>query len=415
MKMQTSIVYILHRFPRVTDTFIFREIRALQARGLSVKVISVWRPKANETLPQVLEEWKDDVSFLLPTNALRSIWDILATVGRHPIRFIDTLALALRTCRPGLKGALFQLFYLAEAMLATSRLTDRSKLQLHNHFGDQSGTVTMLTARFCRLPYSISFHGPHIFFDPLGQRVKEKALGAAFNRCISFYCRSQVMLFMEDYTPERCPIVHCGVDSSRYPYRDPATKVSRILSVARLAPEKGFRYLLKAFWDVAKNDAAVQLRLAGDGPMRAELEAQARQLGIDDRVIFLGRLTEAEILNELMLADIFVLPSLAEGLPVSLMEAMAVGVPVVATNVAAVGELIDDGRNGKLVPPTDADSLKQALVELVQDHPMRLSFARAGRVKIEADFEIYSETMKLADEFEKVSKSRDSPSSSLMI
>lgn len=401
-RMQVSVVYILHRFPRVTDTFIFREIRTLQKQGLSVKVVSVWHPKDSETLPQVLKDWKDDVSFLLPTSAVSAARDVLAMVGRHPIRFVDTFLLALRTSRPGLKGLLFQLFYFMEAILAASRLRGQRRVQLHNHFGDQSGTVTMLTGRFCRLPYSVSFHGPHIFFDPLGQRIKDKALRAAFNRCISFFCRSQIMLFMDNYEPARCPIVHCGVNSAAYPYRDPRSDVTRILSVARLAPEKGFRYLLEAFSAAARNNPAVQLRLAGDGPMRSELQEQARQLGIAERVVFLGRATEAEILDELTMADIFVLPSLAEGLPVSLMEAMSVGVPVIATNVAAVGELIDDGRSGRLVPPTDAGSLGHALSELMHDHEKRIAFARAGRIKIEAEFELERETLMLAEEFEKV-------------
>jgi len=400
--MQASVVYILHRFPRVTDTFIFREIRALQKQGVSVRVISVWHPKDSETLPQVLEDWQSDVSFLLPTSLPRAFCDIVAMLGRHPIRFVDTFLLSLRTSRPGLKGLLFQLFYFLEAILASSRIRDQREIQLHNHFGDQSGTVTMLAARFCRLPYSISFHGPHIFFDPLGQRIKDKAHSAAFNRCISFYCRSQIMLFTNNYKPERCPIVHCGVNSAAYSYRDPKPDVSKILSVARLAPEKGFRYLLEAFSAATKNNPTVQLRLAGDGPMRSELQEQARLLGVSERVVFLGSATEAEIRNELEAADIFVLPSLAEGLPVSLMEAMSVGVPVIATNVAAVGELIDNGHSGRLVPPTDASSLERALLELIHDHEKRIAFARAGRIKIEAEFELEQETLKLAEEFKKV-------------
>lgn len=400
--MQAPIVYILHRFPRVTDTFIFREIRALQKQGHSVQILSVWRPRDDETLAEVLDDWKDDVTFLLPSTSLRAGWRGLTTILRHPVRFADTLRLALQTSRPGLKGVLFQLFYLAEAVLAASLLLNRGRLQLHNHFGDQSGTVTMLAARFCRLPYSISFHGPHIFFDPLGQRIREKARAAAFNRCISFYCRSQVMLFMEEYSPERCPIVHCGVNSDKYPYREPRSAVTSILSVARLAPEKGFRYLLEAFSVAAKDDPTVQLRLAGDGPMRAELEEQARRLGVAERVVFLGHATEARIRDELAAADIFVLPSLAEGLPVSLMEAMAVGVPVIATNIAAVGELIDDGRSGRLVAPTDASALARALLELMQDYDKRAAFARAGRAKIEAEFDVEREVTKLATEFRNV-------------
>jgi glycosyltransferase involved in cell wall biosynthesis len=400
--MKSSIVYLLHRFPRATDTFIFREIRALETCGLNVKVVSVWKPKDGETLPPLLNEWSKQTTFLLPAGPTKVAWRIATVVCQQPLRFLSALLLSARMRRPGLKGLVFQLFYLGEALLAAYDLRAENKFQLHNHFGDQSGMVTMLLAHLRGLPYSISFHGPHVFFDPFGNRIKEKAREAAFNRCISFYCRSQLMLFTGDYDQTRNEVVRCGLDLANYFYKDPQSKVATIISVARIAPEKGFNFLLDALKQVFEQYADVRLKIIGDGPVRGALHGQALDLGISDRVQFVGQMTETEIIAELGQSDLFVLPSVAEGLPVSVMEAMAVGVPVVATNIAALGELVEDGLSGRLVPPTDAISLAATICELIENHELRLSMARRGRKKIESDFRIEPEARKLAGLFARV-------------
>jgi len=241
----TNIAYLLHRFPRISDTFVMRELRALQRAGLNIQVISVWKPDANQTTSEVLAEWST-TRFLLP-RPLRSIMSALCLgILRSPIRFIAATDLALRTRRPGLRGLRHHFFYLAEAVLAAEVIRQSQLVHLHNHFGDHGGIITMLAAKLTGVSYSISFHGPHVFFDGASERIKEKVAHASFIRCISYFCRSQVMLFSGQIDPSSLKIIHCGIKLGDYKFRPPREQVSTIFCAARLAPEKGFEFLLRA-------------------------------------------------------------------------------------------------------------------------------------------------------------------------
>jgi colanic acid/amylovoran biosynthesis glycosyltransferase len=397
--MKQTITYLLHRFPRATDTFIMREIRSLQRAGVKVNVISVWKPLAEETIPELLAEWSEDVSFLLPSSIPGIMHGLFSVFFSAPRNFFAAFRLALRTSRPGIRGHVYQIFYLIEAALATQVMVKNSNCHLHNHFGDQSGTVTMLAAVISGVRYSISYHGPHIFLDGMGPQIQEKVRRAAFNRCISFFCRSQLLLFAGSNDVSSARIIHCGLDLGKYSFKPPREEVMNVFCAARLAPEKGIEFLLQAINLLAKEYQHVRLRLAGDGPSKLPLQEMAKRLGISQRVDFLGQLSETQVTTELLSSDLFVLPSLAEGLPVSVMEAMAIGVPVIATNIAGVSELVENGENGLLVRPTDPEGLAEAITIMIEDYAFRLSAADRARRKVEAEFDIGVETSKLKELF----------------
>ena len=389
------IAYLLHRFPAITDTFIKREIRGLQVAGTSVLVISVWKPKDSETTPDILAEWAADTRFLLPRSILSILWIVLTMAADSPRRFCSTLYLAISTARPGLSGFAYQLFYFAEAVLAAAELQKYTADHVHNHIGDQSGTVTMLAASLAGIGYSITFHGWPVFFDAKYSRIKEKVLGARFTRSISYFCRSQLMMFSECDDPASFKVVHCGLDLVKYAYRPPREQIKRLFCAARLSPEKGMAFAIEALRILRDKGHNLELRVAGDGPSKQHLEALAKELEISDQVKFLGFLTEREIINELQNADLFVLPSFVEGLPVSAMEAMAVGVPVIATNIAGTSELVEDGQTGVLVRPSDPQALADAVIRLIGDYKFRLRGAELARQKVIDEFDIDKETAKL--------------------
>lgn len=391
------IAYLLHRFPRITDTFIMREVRALQKGGMDIRVISIWKPAPRETNAKVMEEWGHQTCFLLPRSILSIARALCVIIIRSPTRFVSTVHLAFATARPGFKGLIKQAFYLAEAMMAAEVLQKRDVTHVHNHFGDHSGIVTMLAARLCNISYSISFHGPHVFFDGALARIKEKVSHARFVRCISYFCRSQVILFSECTDLSALKIVHCGLDLKDYQFRLPREKVERLYCAARLAPEKGFEFLLQAVKILIDRKCDVQLRLAGEGPGRNALEDMARDLGILDRVHLLGPVDEAANVRELYAADLFVLPSLAEGLPVSITEAMAVGVPVIATNIAGTSELVEQEKTGLLVRPSDPQALANAIIAMIDNYDFRRRAAELGRQKVMEEFDVNKETAKLQE------------------
>jgi colanic acid/amylovoran biosynthesis glycosyltransferase len=391
------IAYLLHRFPRITDTFIMREVRALQKGGIDIQIISIWEPTLRETDAKVMNEWTRQTHFLLPQSILSAVQTLCVIMIRSPIRFMSAVHLAFATARPGLKGLIKQSFYLAEAMLASEVLRQKGIAHVHNHFGDHSGIVTMLAARLCNISYSISFHGPHVFFDGDLARIKEKVSHASFVRCISYFCRSQVILFSQSTNLSALKIVHCGLDLQDYQFRLPREKVEKLYCAARLAPEKGFEFLIEAVKILVDRKCDVELRIVGDGPDRNALERMARDLGVLNRVHFLGPLDEAAKMRELYEADLFVLPSLAEGLPSSITEAMAVGVPVIATNIAGTSELVEQERTGLLVRPSDPQALANAIVAMIDNYDFRKRATELGRQRVVEEFDVNKETLKLQE------------------
>jgi len=388
------IAYLLHRFPGNTDTFIKREIRALIAAGTYVRVISVWTPTGKETTEESLTEWRPLTSFLLPAKT-KTVSDILAFCFRHPGAFCAGAWLAAKTGKPGVKGGLMQIAYFLEAVLAAGIVRQQAFTHIHNHIGDQSGTVTMLAAKMAGVSYSITFHGWPVFFDAENARVGEKVNRAVFTRSISYFCRSQLMLFARSRDPSRFKIVHCGIDIADYRFRAPRAEVKRLLCVARISYEKGLAFLIEAMDRLRGFGHHFELHLVGDGPDRAFLEELTKAKGLTDRVRFLGYLTEPQVRAELDAADVFILPSFVEGVPVSAMEAMAVGVPVIATNVGGTSELIEDGVSGLLIRPSDIDSLCDAIVRLETEPGLAQRIADAGRRTVVEEFDARKEFAKL--------------------
>src|SRR5262249_23780264 len=263
------------------------------------------------------------------------------------------------------------LIYFIQALLVAEVLRQKGSDHAHNHIGDSGGMVTMLAAKLAGIGYSITFHGWPVFFDAKYSRIKGKVIGARFTRAISYFCRSQLMMFSECEDPTPFKIVHCGLNIERYPYRRPSKEVKRLFSSGRLSPEKAHICLIKALRILLDRGFEFELRLAGNGPSRQQLEEVAVELGVADRVHFLGFLDEREIIEELVQSDLFVLSSFIEGVPVSVMEAMAIGVPVIATNVGGTSELIEDGRTGLLIRPSDPQAIADAVIKMVDNYEFR--------------------------------------------
>jgi colanic acid/amylovoran biosynthesis glycosyltransferase len=399
-----NIAYLLQHFPGITDTFVKREIRSLQKSGINVDIISIWKPRTEfddasrwsvETTPDILSQWLKETHFLLPASFVSILLALLTCVLRSPPRFFRTLYLAYATARPGVRGFAYALIYFVQAVLVAEVLHWKSNGHVHNDIGDGGGTVTMLAAKLAGIGYSITFHGWPVFFDAKYSRIKEKVLGAKFTRSISYFCRSQLMMFSECEDPTAFKIVHCGLNIERYAYRPPSKKIKRLFCSGRLAPEKGHIFLIKALRLLLDKGYELELRLAGNGPSKKRLEALAGELGLNNHIHFLGFQSEDEIIHELHRSDLFVLSSFVEGVPVSVMEAMAIGVPVIATNVGGTSELVEDGRTGLLIRPSDIHALVDAVVRMIDDYEFRKQAAERGRKKVEEEFDVEKETEKL--------------------
>jgi len=389
------IAYFTNTYPRATDTFIQREVMGLRERGIDVRTFSVHKTGTDHDVgPEVLAE-KKNTFYVLPVNPFRLLAHNLCTLVMSPARYLGALLLALKTARPGLAGLIYQLFYFQEAVVIARELRRHKMHHLHNHLGDLSGTVAMLASSLAGIGFSMTVHGSDFYFDPTHWALREKVKLSLFIVCISHYCKSQMMLFSDQEDWHRLKIVHCGIDPERFGYADVRETGGNLLYIGRLAAEKGIPVLFESLSLLAGRGYDFLVTMVGDGPDRAALEEMAVRLGISDRLTFAGYAGQDEVKEHLQKSDVLILPSFAEGVPVTLMEAMACGVPVIGTQVGGVPELIEHDRTGQLVPPADSATLADAIIRYLDDPELRERVSRQGREKVVQDFNLTTELDKL--------------------
>lgn len=395
------IAYLTGEYPRATDTFIQREVAQLRAQGFDIHTCSV---RATDASHHVGDEQKAEhaCTFQVQDTA-KSPMKLLAAhmcLLKRPARWLSAARLAWQTSPKGVKNKLWQLFYFLQAGVLANHMQRIGAVHLHNHFGNSSCSVAMLAAQMAGLPYSYTAHGPMEFFEPHHWRLDEKIARAAFVAAISHFARSQCMLFSDPAHWDRIKIVHCGVDPSTYGQnRAEHIPGKRMIFVGRLAGIKGVPLLLEALLRLQDRHPEAHLTLIGDGPERAALATKAKAIGLSEKVTFTGYLGQAEVAEHLNASDLLVLPSFAEGVPVVLMEAMAAHLPVIASRVAGVQELVEDGVSGLTLPPGDVDRLTKALDELLANPDLCTRMGQAGRTKIEAEFDASKEAAWLGSVF----------------
>ncbi|WP_427162006.1 glycosyltransferase family 4 protein [Aliinostoc sp. HNIBRCY26] len=389
------IAYLTGEYPRATDTFIQREVATLRELGVDIHTFSVRRTGDEHIVGLEQQAERNNTFYILPVNPISLLSTHSQLLFSSPMRYFQALRLAWKTRQHGLRGTVYQLFYFLEAGILAEQIRQRQLIHLHNHFGDSSCTVSMLAAALGGFTYSFTMHGPYIFFEPHRWRIDEKINRALFVACISHYCRSQGMIFASTEQWQRMHIIHCGVDSGLFEIVTHQESSQRLLYVGRLAVVKGLPILLESVAILKRSHPKILLTVVGDGPDRAQLAQMVKQLELDGNVKFVGYQSQTEVRQHMQQTDIFVMSSFAEGVPVVLMEAMAAGVPVVATQIAGVSELVENGVSGYLVPPGDTASLADRIEKLLNDVQLRIVFGKAGRAKVEKEFNIYYEVARL--------------------
>lgn len=383
--------YVTGQYPRPVDTALRREVRTLRERGVHVDMFSIRRPSAADSRSAEDAGERRRTCYILPCGPIRLCAAHLWALSRSPRRYVEALALAARMSKPGLRGRLWRLFYFAEAAVLAREVRRRSLVHVHNYSPDSSLSVTLLAAHLGGFTYSFTIHGPGIFFEARQWNLGLKVERALFVCCISWFTRSQTMVWTPPEHWEKLHVVHCAVDPGEFHQVEHAGEGRRLLFVGRLASVKGLPVLLEAVARLRERHPAIELVVIGDGAERPELERAAARLGLDGNVRFLGYRSQEEIRRQLVDADVFVLPSFAEGVPAVLMEALASGVPAVATNVGGTSELLIDGVNGCLVAPGDQRVLVESIGRLMADGQLRSRLGRAGRRTIETDFNLEHE------------------------
>ncbi|WP_147114283.1 glycosyltransferase family 4 protein [Tateyamaria sp. syn59] len=389
------VAYLTSLFPAASHTFILREVTALRELGFEIVTASVRRPAATHLIGPEEHAAHDSTFYIIeagknPVRMLQALGSALAT----PARFFKALGVAARTAPPGMKGALKQIAYFLEGLVLSRHLRSQGVQHLHVHFADPPANVAMLTSALSGIPFSYTLHGPAEIYEPHTWSLREKTAQASFVACISHFCRSQAMYFSDPAHWDKLHIIHCGVIPERYEAAQTTeTTGTNLVFVGRLTPIKGLRVLMDAFAAAHATRPDLTLTLVGDGDDRAHLEAMAAPLG--DAVRFLGFQSQQGVADALAAADALVLPSFAEGLPVVLMEALAAGKPVICTQLAGVGELVEDGVSGFIVPASDAKALTARIHDMADDADRRADMGARGREKVRAEFDVRHEAARI--------------------
>ncbi|MBK9168957.1 MAG: glycosyltransferase family 4 protein [Bryobacterales bacterium] len=390
--------YLVSQYPTVHHTFILREIRRLRELGWDLTVISIRPSTGGLPAEEAEEQARTQVILSAPPWRIAAAHAMMA--ARYPAGYVRALWCALRMGRPNLAEAPRRLAYFAEAVVAAAWFVRAGVTHLHSHF---SSTIALLASRAAPLTFSATIHGSDEFIDPEGFALREKARAARFVVAISNYGRSQVLRFAGGGQSPRVEVCRLGVDPDTFvPVpKSGSGPVFRLLSVARLTVGKGFSILFEALAQLRARGLTAALTLVGDGPARADLAALASCQGLQDEVTFVGWQDQGAVLDFYRQADAFVLPSFAEGVPVVLMEAMALELPCVTTFVDGIPELVRDDFNGLLVPPADAGALATAIERLMDSEDLRTRLGREARRTVEQQYNLRRNVEQLADIFER--------------
>jgi colanic acid/amylovoran biosynthesis glycosyltransferase len=390
-----KIAYLCSEYPAISHTFVLREVEALRRLGVSISTFSIRRTHPSRLLAHADRVASQTTFAILPPRWTRLLGAHLRLATRAPGAYVSGLAFALSLAGAGLRGRLWQFFYFVESVVLWNECRKQDIRHIHAHLANAAADVALLAAHLGSVaepehPWSWSFtmHGPTEFFDIRHYRLSEKTRRARFVVCISDFARSQLMALSDPETWDKFHVIHVGIPIEQFTSsrNGDSEDAPRVLCIGRLVPEKGQAVLLEAVALLAERGHIVEVTFAGDGPSRPTLERLVDRLGIGSQVSLPGAVGQEQLHSLYESASIFCLASFAEGVPVVLMEAMGMQVPVVSTRITGIPELIEDGRTGLLVAPGRPDQLADAIERLIADPSLVRELRARAREKVVADF-----------------------------
>ncbi|WP_194726686.1 glycosyltransferase [Noviherbaspirillum malthae] len=342
------VAYVINQYPKVSHSFIRREILALEAQGAEVQRIALRGWDISVVEPADVEE-RSKTSYVLKNGGFALMRSTVAMCIARPRRFWKALRLSVQMGWRAERPLAVHLIYLAEACRMIEWLEAYGAEHLHAHFGTNSAEVVMLAHILSGLSYSFTVHGPEEFDKPEFLGLEEKIKRSAFVVAISAFGKSQLYRWSDLSAWHKIKVVHCGLEKSFFATETAVTARPRLVCVGRLCEQKGQLMLVEAARILARKGIDFELVLAGDGEMRGILEDLISRYQLQQYVSITGWLSSEQVRAQLLAARALVLPSFAEGLPVVIMEAMALQRPVISTHIAGIPELVKQGENGWLL------------------------------------------------------------------
>jgi glycosyltransferase involved in cell wall biosynthesis len=408
-RVRAAVAIVMAHFPRIDEAFILREIDELERRGQSVVVVPIVRDT-----PHVIHEeakpwmkralWLPFLSRTILASNLRGFFE-------NPVRYLRMLwILITRTLwRPS--TLLRSLGVVPKAVHAGRLLKEMGITHVHAHFATHATTAAWIMAMTSDLAYSFTVHGPDVFVHRF--LLREKIRDAKFIRCVSIFNQAFLSGIYPRLTAGKLEVIHSGVDPDVYAN---ATRIARrrarvrplILSIASLTPRNGFPFLIDACAQLVRDGVDFECQIVGDGPLREPTEQWITRHGLIGRVRILGNLPQHEVARLMGEADVFVSPNVIaqdgqmDGIPLSLVEAMAAGKPVIASAISGVPELVRNGVDGILVDAAYPSKLAQAVRQLLDDAELRKTMGAAGQRRVSAQFNIRDTATALIVQFDRV-------------
>jgi colanic acid/amylovoran biosynthesis glycosyltransferase len=400
--MSVRIAYLSTHYPLVSHTFIQREIIALQHLGIDVFPVALNQAHDGDLLTDTDRSEAARTFYVKGMGKGRIATTLIATTLRHPVAVLKGMGRAVAGSGLDLSSSLKRLLQFLEAMLVWRHTAKHDITAIHAHFGQAPATVARAAAAFGAdvgrgvRTWSVTMHGWNEFVTEDTADLRTKINDAQLVVGISDFTRAQLMRISDPSSWPHLAVVRCGLALADFPQRnDPGmSDTPTIVITARLSAEKGHLVLVEALSMLRERGTTMRARFIGSGPFRDEIASAISRFGVDELIEFTGALPPAEVAAELRAADIFCLPTFAEGLPVSIMEAMAVGVPVVTTYISGIPELVTDGVTGWVVPASNAALLADKLAEVRGDD--RLSIVQAARERVQAQHDIAINAPQLA-------------------
>jgi colanic acid/amylovoran biosynthesis glycosyltransferase len=392
------LAYLVNKYPFVSHTFIRRELLDLERRGHEILRLSIRDPEGAIVDPLDKAEMERTIH-VLKQPKLRLALAQAAAAGGNPAGYARAMRAAADMGRRSDRGMLRHAAYLAEAAFLLGILKRERIQHVHAHFGTNSATVARLIRLLGGPTYSMMVHGAGDLDSPVGYSLGEKMQDAAFVAAITDHCASQLKRWIPWEQWSKIHVVGCTVGDEFFSDQTPIDPQSNTLvCVGRLATEKAHMILLDALALAVERGVDVRLVLAGDGELRSPIERRIDELGLRQRVEITGWVKEAQVRSLLRQSRALVMASFNEGLPMVIMEAMAMGRPAIATAIAGIPELVLDGRSGWLVTPGRADLLADAIEEAIAAPVSRLEeMARFGQKLVREHHYTRTEGDKLED------------------
>lgn len=392
-----KIAYLINQYPKVSHSFIRREIAGIEACGIEVMRFSI-RSCREELVDEADKLELKQTRVVLGVGIVGLLIALLRVAITKPICLLRSLWLTLKLSWSSEQTVLHHLAYVAEACVLLHWFSDAGVNHVHAHFGTNSTTVAMLCHVMGGPPYSFTVHGPEEFDKVKAIALAKKIQRSAFVVAISSFGKSQLYRWCEKQQWSKIHVVHCGVDNEFLDQPHIAIPSEpRFVCVGRLCEQKGHLLLLDAVRQLAIEGLRFKLVLVGDGPLQTEIETAIAHYKLQDYVEITGWASNSEVRQHILSSQVMVLPSFAEGLPVVIMEALALGRPVISTYVAGIPELVEPDVCGWLVAPGSIEALTTAMRTALRSPLQQLEqMGKAGKQQVAQLHDATIEAGKLA-------------------